>query len=239
MSTWNIENAQQTISWPAPMAVARGNVPKMSTINKFGYNDQVGTSWETIWDGNNVYTYIASAGTATVASSSSDDNGGTVIVYGLNSSYEEVNETLTIGGSAGTIQFYRVFRAQMVTANTGDANVGTVTVTVDSKSAAIISPDIGQTLMAIYTVPKRKRAYLMQVDAGASKDQEQEIRLVVKHNNSGVWNTKTYHTQRGGFTALKFEVPIIISAEADLEIRGKSSSTSALSAGFELILEDY
>lgn len=219
------------------LAIAIGEFKDTAFINKFGYNDTVGTSWETVWDGANVYTYIATAGTAVVTSDDTDDNGGTVTVYGLNSSYEEVNETLTIGGSAGSVEFYRVHRAVMTTANTGDANVGTVTVTVDSKSAAIISPDIGQTLMCVYTVPTGKTGYLLQVDAGTAKDLEHEIRLVIKHNG-GVWNTKTYHTQRGGFNALKFEIPISIPAEADVEIRAKGSATSSVSAGFEMILVD-
>ena len=217
--------------------IATGEIDDVSFINKFGYNSQVGTAWETVWDGNNTYTYIATAGTAVVTSSDTDDNGGTVLVSGLNSAYEEVSETLTIGGSAGSVEFYRVHRAQMVTANTGTENQGTVTITVDSKSAAIITPEIGQTLMALYTVPKNKTGYLLQVDAGSAKDLEHEIRLVIKHNG-GVWNTKTYHTQRGGFNSLKFEIPIHIPAEADVEIKVKGSATSSVSAAFELILVD-
>lgn len=217
--------------------IATGEIDDVSYINKFGYNASVGTSWETAWDGNNTYTYIASAGTAVVTSSDTDDNGGTVLVSGLNSAYEEVSETLTIGGGAGSVEFYRVFRAQMVSANTGTENQGTVTITVDSKSAAIISPNIGQTLMAVYTVPANKTGYLLQVDAGSSKDLEHEIRLVIKHNG-GVWNTKTYHTQRGGFNSLRFEVPISIPAEADVEVKVKGSATSSVSAAFELILVD-
>jgi len=219
------------------LEIARGRVTDTSYINKFGYNSAVGSTWETIWDGNNVYTYIETADTATVTSSDSDDNGGTVLVSGLNSAYEEVSETLTIGGGAGSVEFYRVFRAQMVTATTGSENQGTVTVTVDTKSAAVISPLIGQTLMAVYTVPSGKTGYVLQVDAGSSKDLEHEIRLVVKHNG-GVWNTKTYHTQRGGFNSLKFEVPIAIPAESDVEVRVKGSAASSVSSAFEMILVD-
>ena len=42
----------------------------------------------------------------------------------------------------------------MITANTGTANVGNVTVTVSSTSVAIITATYGQTLMCVYTVPK-------------------------------------------------------------------------------------
>lgn len=230
-----LNNNQPTLQ--TGLAIAIGEFNDTTAINKFGYNSQVGSIWETVWDGNNTYTYIASAGVASATSSDTDDNGGTVTVYGLNAAYEEVNETLTIGGSAGTVEFYRIHRAIMTTANTGDANVGTVTITADSKSAAIISPDIGQTLMAVYTVPTGKTAYLVQVDAGSSKDLEHEIRLVIKQNG-GVWNTKMYFTKRGGFDAVKFEIPIEIPAEADVELKAKASATSAVSGGFELVLVD-
>lgn len=240
MSSYNFENAQQTLSWPAGIAVVRGNVSKMSAINKFGYNASVGSSaFETVWDGNNVYTYITSASVASATSdaAASADDGATVTVYGLDANYNEVQETLTVGGGAGSVLFYRIFRAILISHPTGDTNIGDITITCDSKNAAIIQANRGQTLMAVYTVPANKRAYVMQVDAGSAKDLEHEIQVVVKHNG-GVWNTKTYFTQRGGFNGLKFEIPIIIDAESDIEVRAKSSATSAVSAGFELLLED-
>lgn len=230
----SIRNLKQ--NEPFELAVSRGDIHDASFINKFGYNSQVGnTAFETVWDGNNAYTYISTAGVATVASSDSDDNGGTVLVSGLDVNYKEVSETLTIGGGAGSVSFYRVFRAQMVTANTGNVNQGNVTVTVDSTSAAIIGADNGQSLMSLYTVPADKTGYLLQIDAGSSKDLEHHIRLVTK-TNGGVWNTKAFFTQRGGFSDIKFVIPIVIPAESDIEIQAKASATSAVSSAFELLL---
>ena len=223
-----------TLEWQ----VAQGLIDDASAVAKFGYNGQVGTSWETVWDGNNVYTYIDTAGTAQVTSSNSAaDNTGTVKVYGLDANYAFVDETLTIGGAAGSVEFYRVFRAELVTANTGFANVGTLTVTVDSKSAAIIQPTNGQTLMCIYTVPRGVDAYLIQLDVGSSKDAENEIRVMVKKNGQ-VQNTKDFISIRGGFVTKPYSVPLHIPAESDIEIQAQSGATSAISAGFELILVD-
>jgi len=218
--------------------VAQGLIDDASAIAKFGYNGQVGSAWETIWDGNNVYTYIDTASTATVTSSNtSADNGGTVKIYGVDANYDLVDETLAIGGAAGVVAFYRVFRAELVTANTGFANVGTLTVTVDSKSAAIIQPTNGQTLMCIYTVPRNTSAYLIQLDVGSSKDAENEIRVMIKKDGQ-VQNTKDFISIRGGFVTKPYSVPIHIPAQSDIEIQAKSGSTSAISAGFELILVD-
>lgn len=220
------------------LAIAIGEFKDTTAVTKFGYNGQVGTSWETIWDGNNVYTYIDTAGTAVVTSSNtSADNGGTVKVYGVDANYDLVDETLTIGGAAGSVEFYRVFRAELVTANTGFANVGTLTVTVDSKSAAIIQPTNGQTLMCIYTVPRAVNAYLIQLDVGSSKDAENEIRVMIKKNGQ-VQNTKDFISIRGGFVTKPYSIPLHIPAESDIEIQAQSGATSAVSAGFELVLVD-
>ena len=38
--------------------IARGLIRGASHINKFGYNSSVGSNFETVWDGSNIYTYI-------------------------------------------------------------------------------------------------------------------------------------------------------------------------------------
>jgi len=233
----DISSFQHNFNAPVGVGIRRGLYTDLSGLYKFGYNSAVGTGYETIWDGNNVYTYIASAGTATATSSNSGDNTGTVLVQGLDSSYNPVEETLTIGGSAGTVEFYRIFRAQLVTHPTGNTNIGAITITADSKSAAIISIGQGQTLMALYTVPAGKRAYIVQLDVGSSKDLENEVRLITK-NSGGVFNTKAFVTTRGGFMEKNFFIPTVVDEKLDIEIQAKASATSAVSAAFEVILED-
>ena len=220
------------------VSIQRGDINNFSGIQKFGYNASVGTSFETIWDGGGDYTFITSAGTATATSSNTDDNTGTVEIQGLDSNYDLATETLTIGGSAGSTSFIRVFRAKMINANTGNANVGTITITVSSTTVAQIQPTYGQTLMAVYTVPRKHQAYLVQKDIGSSKDLENEIKFRIKEiDNGNVWNTRSFITTRGGFVEKNFLVPEIIQPKTDIEMRAKSSATSSISAGFELILE--
>ena len=223
---------------PFGLGLQQGLVNRFSGIHKFGLNTAVGSSFETIWDGNNLYTY-ASAGTATATSSDSDDNTGTVEIQGLDENYDLATETLTIGGSAGSTTFSRVFRAFMKTVNTGNANVGDISITVSSTTVAKIQAGYGQTLMCVYTVPRNYVAYLMQIDVGSSKDLENEIRFITKEiSNGNVWNTKAFVTTRGGFIEKNYIVPVKIEEKTDIELQGKASATSAISAGFELILQD-
>jgi len=234
----NIQNQTPRLVFPFGITVSRGLVEDFSGIQKFGYNSAVGTSFETIWDGGGDYTFITSAGTATATSSDTDDNTGTVEIQGLDSNYDLATETLTIGGSAGTTSFIRVFRAILKTANTGDTNVGTITITVSSTTVAQIQPTYGQTLMAVYTVPRNYNAYLVQLDVGSSKDLENEIKFRIKSiDNGNAWNTRSFITTRGGFTEKNYHVPEIIVGKTDIEMRAKSSATSAVSGGFELFLE--
>jgi len=224
---------------PLGLSVQKGLVQNYSGIQKFGLNTAVGSSFETIWDGNNTYTYPSSAGTATATSSdTASDNTGTVEIQGLDSNYDLATETLTIGGSAGSTSFVRVFRAVMKTANTGTANVGTISITVSSTTVAQIRPDYGQTLMCVYTVPRKHSAYLMQIDIGSSKDLENEVRFITKEiSNGNVWNTKSFITTRGGFMEKNYAVSVVIPEKTDIELIAKASATSAVSGGFELILE--
>jgi len=224
---------------PIGLSIQRGNVGNFSGVHKFGLNTAVGSgAFETVWDGNNTYTYPSSSGTATATSSDTDDNTGTVKIFGLDSNYDFAEETLTIGGSAGTINFIRVFRAVMITANTGTANVGTITITVSTTTVAQIRVDYGQTLMCVYTIPRNYNAYLMQIDLGSSKDLENEIRFISKEiDNGNVWNTRAFITTRGGFIEKNYAVPVKFTEKTDLELVAKASATSSVSAGFELILE--
>lgn len=217
--------------------LAQGELQGASFIDKFGYNDQVGISYETVWSGSNIYTYIATAGTAVVTSSNtSDDNGGTVLVQGLDADYNEVEETLTIGGAAGSVLFHRVHRASLITATTADTNSGDITVTVDTKSVAIIPAGYGQTLMALYTIPKGKTGFLFQIDVGNSRQTEIEAKIVIRNGASGVWNTKSFITTREGFSEKNFHIPLTIPQKHDIELRVKGSATSQVSGGFELVL---
>ena len=224
---------------PIGLSIQRGNVGNFSGVHKFGLNTAVGSgAFETVWDGNNTYTYPSSSGTATATSSDTDDNTGTVKIFGLDSNYDFAEETLTIGGSAGTINFIRVFRAVMITANTGTANVGTITITVSTTTVAQIRAGYGQTLMCVYTIPRNYNAYLMQIDLGSSKDLENEIRFISKEiDNGNVWNTRAFITTRGGFIEKNYAVPVKFTEKTDLELVAKASATSSVSAGFELILE--
>lgn len=238
---FNIQNSRPFLQFDFGINVQKGLVEDFSAIGQFGYNPSVSTTFATIWGGTGLYVYPTTATTAVATSSNTaSDNGGTVLVTGLDSSYNQISETITIGGSASTNSFIRVFSARMLTATTGNANVGNITITVDSKTVAYINAGYGTNLSAVYTVPANKRAWIVSASIGMSKQKEVEAKILAKGiNNGNVWNTIGYQTTFAVPIYRKFEIPILVDQKSDIELRAKADATSAISGSFSLYLEDY
>lgn len=233
----DISAMQQTISLPFGVGVTKGVFENLSGIQKFGYNSSVGATEETLWSGGGVYSYISTAGTATVTTSSSSDNNGTVEIQGLDANYNLQTVTATIAGSATTETFIRVFRVRMVTPGTGQTtNVGNITVTVDSTTAAYIPAGEGQTLQSVYTVPADKRAYLLKVVGGTEKEKEITLKLMARPNGES-FNVKAYNTFRTTLDRT-YMITEYFDEKTDIELRVSADADTGISGGFELLLED-
>lgn len=240
MSTWNFENAQQTLGWPYGLAVARGNVPKMSNIDKFGKLPSSTTSHQTVWDGGGIYAYPSSAVTMTAtteASTPANDNGVEITIIGLDTNYEDLSETVTLAGDGTATtsgEFLRVFRAFVsgLQASTDD-----IVITNGVVTYAKILLDYQQTLMALYTVPKGKRAYLLTADISIEKEKEVEALLQVREFG-GVMRTKGLVTSFATPFQRQWAIPPMYGEKTDIEIRARAGATTAIGAGFEILLED-
>ena len=120
-------NPLNTYGSAANIPIADGTVPGYDHINKFGYDDAVGTTaYETIWDGSSIYSYISTPGPASVSSTDGGDTGILVDIQGLDQDYNLVSETVVVG-STGSVNFSRVFRAAG-----GSDHAGNIEITVDS-----------------------------------------------------------------------------------------------------------
>ena len=75
---------------PVGVAIQKGLINNFSGIHKYGLNTAVGNSdFETVWDGNNTYTYPSSSDTANATSSkTSDEKTGTDKIFGIDSNYD-------------------------------------------------------------------------------------------------------------------------------------------------------
>jgi hypothetical protein len=134
------------------------------SVHKFGYNADVDTTTdpEDVWDAGGLYAFpSAAAETSIVSSAGADDlastGARTVRVEGLDANYQVITEDVEMDGATPVVlsaEFLRVYRAQVLTAGSGGINAGAIDVKHGATVLARIGIGNGQTLMAIYTVPK-------------------------------------------------------------------------------------
>ena len=156
---------------PFDLAVARGLVAGHTIVNKFGSNPAIkSTGFETVWTHGELYPWPTGAETVNVASTDANDTSAgtgarTVLIQGLNSSYVETEETITLNGLSNVTSvnsYLRLHRAIIKTGGTGGKNVGEITMTNTTAGDVICAIEAGknQTLQCFWTVPAGKTLYL-------------------------------------------------------------------------------
>lgn len=219
--------------------IARGLVVGVSCINKFGYTGAtLGTSTvETVWDGNGtteIYPYPA-AGVITI-SDNATDTGENVVVQGLDADYNPVEETVPVGDT-GTKTFSRVFRAFMESSENGDA----VGINQGGSFAALIQAGLGQTQMAVYTVPAGKTAFLTKIHGSSDRSNGSpavQFRLKVREFGSIFRIKGTYGTAGGNQFDYEYTVPLMFDEKSDIRIDALATAATKVGAIFDLKLVD-
>lgn len=219
------------------LQVARGQIQGHKTLFKFGNNEDINGSLETIWSYGGLYVYPTSAIQMKVSSTSANDTSGgtgarTIVVSGLNATYDEVSETVVLNGQTAvltTTTFIRVFRSFVVTAGTGATAAGTIyigTGTVTAGVPATVYAQIvlgeNQTLMALWTVPAGYTLYISRgTFSGASNNSAQYIlsKFMIRPFN-GVFRNVADVTVNSNVISYDFEVPLAIPEKSDIEARG-------------------
>jgi hypothetical protein len=237
---FNIQNKEENQQASFGLLIQKGLVEDFTAYGTFGYNADVGTSFETVWSGGGLYSYPTTATTATVASSDTgSDNGGTVDLYGLSSTWVVQTERVAIGQTS-TKTWLRIFSATLVNATTGTSNVGTITITVNALTVATILPTYGKSLSCVFTVPANSRAFILSSGIGVSKQKEIEAKLMIRRVADGnAYNTIGYQTLFGGNSYQEFTIPFVVDQKTDIEIRAKADATTAVSASMSFFIEEY
>jgi len=228
------------------LGVASGDLsPSYKQVFKFGQNASVGNSLETIWLEGGLYAYPPSATTMTVSSSDANDTSAgtgarTIQIAGLDGSYNEVSETITMNGQTPVTtsnSYLRVNRGLVLTAGSGGANAGivyvgtgTVTSGVPANKYTTINGDgTNQTLQAFWTVPAGYTAYIYQtnISTGTTSATPAILKtLLVVRPFDGVFNTKEIITISNGNHLQDYTFPLKITEKSDIEFRAESSSPS-------------
>ena len=236
--------------------LSAGNLDGVGYIEKFGRNDTMSANMETIWDGGDIYTYLTSASSVYVTSSDGDDNPAgtgvrTVEVQGLDENYALATEEVNVDDSASTKTFIRVFRVRTKTTGSSGQAEGVISIRSAASGAGTLLAQIqrvgtgggaslGQTFMAVYTVPAGKTAYITQWIVGAGgQNADTTALLVARTFGDGGFNSNDIIISAGQQFAKDYKVPLQFTEKTDIEVRGFTSSAgNDCSSTFNLILID-
>jgi hypothetical protein len=162
---------------PYELQVSKGQVVGASTLNVFGFNTAVGTTFISPWElaASTQYVFPSSAVVMALVSSSASDTAVQVLVNGLDADYVAISETITLNGTVAvntTKSYLRINSAVTV----GSTNaLGNISITNGGVTYGYISIGVGRTQMAQYTVPAGSSFYLERLNCwsatstGASK----------------------------------------------------------------------
>jgi len=232
--------------------IAAGEVDGWSNIHKFGAVPLMSTNpgEGSVWDKSDTFypwTAFDTPGPLTISTTTSNgslsalDDGMTVTIIGLDENFLDVQETITITGNAGagTQNFARVYRAFTSQDNQTEVRVSTTTGTPTEVLRINILK--GQTLMAVYTVPAGKTAYLTKGVATCAANADATIDMFVRFGGVGAF--RIGHTAEvagvGGQYTYEFAVPVQMPEKTDIDIRATVRSNNArVTAAFDLILVD-
>jgi len=226
------------------LEISKNTFEGYNGIHKFGNNPAVGTSIETIWDGGGLYPFQTSAlAMSVVSTDANDDIAGTgartIIVQGLDSNYDEVEETVELDGITPVTtvnQYLRVFRAKVLTAGSGGTQAGDIIISNGGTTYAQMLNGNNQTLMAVYTVPRNYTAFMMYGKATSEKGKGATIKHYIRPVG-GVFNISHYaHVYEGNYDYPFRAIPRI-PEKSDIDVRAFSDvADTNVSAAFDIIL---
>ena len=237
---------QDIIRLPMGMlGVAANHYDGISHVHKFGAvpamsQNETGTIWD-VNDTEYPWSSFSSAGTLSVPAVNASDNGKAIRIIGLNASYDEIQEDVTVSSSeatATTSSFIRVFRAFVT--NGSATNVANINVQKGGTTVLRITAGKGQTLMAIYTVPAGYSAYILKGAATCQDGADATGDMFVRYFGESAF--RVGHSFEvcgdGGQYMYDFGIPLRIPEKSDIDIRASVRSNNArLTAAFDMLLE--
>lgn len=235
------------------LEVSEGAFTQYHPVAKFGRNPDIDIGTEDIWSQGGTWVPPTEARVhALVSASAADTSDGTgartVSVNGLDGSYAEVTETVTMNGATpvNTVNsFVIIHRMIVLTAGSGGTNAGTITATaaVDGTVTAAILASKGQTQLCIYQVPAGHSAYLYSYGGSYNGAVNSSVTIeLFARPFGGAWNLKGslgLMATGANFGVRTYRFPVRYAEKTLLKLTATSDSANANVIGhFDLLLED-
>lgn len=248
----DIDTALDVSGKPYQLSVAQGEVAGTETLYKFGYNSEIQTTEETIWDQGGNITWLSAATTVHVNSTvATDTTTGTGVrkirVIGLDANYNDLSEDFDMNGRTqvqGEKEFYRIFRAFALESGSDEVTSGSIYVANSSGLNGDFVPtgtilakfnSDGQTQMAVYTVAAGKTFYMDRLSFTAGVSQANRyvtIKFRVRYFGTSTWRTQFIHALQSNLHATEFDYPRSFPERTDIECRAVADQST--SNGYEV-----
>jgi len=246
----HIKGKLRTSSMPYLYDIAEGNVDNHEAFRTFGYNGDVGTAFEDIWEVGGSYVNPTSAmGMELVSSSVEDDilTGGAVAgtgvhkveIHYLDSNYTEQTEEITLNGqgvvATSATNILRINHLHSTVVGTGKYAVGTIDIRhLDNTPIySRIGAGTNRAQTCVYTVPAGYTAYIVGWTAGGAGGNK-DARFVLESESSidgvkvsGVFQSKSLMILEDAGVVIPLEVPIVIPEKTTIKVKALSTANSA------------
>lgn len=237
------------------LEIAKEEIHETVVVNKFGRNAAVvsgGT--EEIWDGSAVYSFPATALMTSISQTTDQAamQGETVQIMGLDANWSLVIQTAILNASNTTTvvtlttPLIRVNRMEVQADVVTDQDIRLHNAG-ETQDYAVILAGNNQTLMAMYTVPNGKTAYMTNhyatINSGGGAPTTLNIKLWARDNNN------SYEKQLKHILGLNGDVDAYaqfqhffipykkFTERTDIFLEATTSAAAAdVSAGFDIIL---
>ena len=224
---------------PYGLYISKEHFNNLGGIHKYGYNADIDTAYETIWENGGAVTFPTTAATVGVTSGTqaAGNSNCKVRIVGLDGDYNQVDEVMTLdasGDATSTNTYLRINRAFIVGGKNLTADID---LEIGSTTVVHLDTDHQQTMQCIYTVPAGKTAYMVSLQAGSSV-KDKNIEMIVKATTvNGVYRSRDYVAFTDQLSKT-YDIPVKFPEKTDIELQAKSATSNANVFGsFDIILE--
>ena len=229
--------------------VSKGEIPNHERIVIRGINNDVGTSFETIWPESGVKVFQSAAAIQTLSSDSANDTllgtGARVItVKGLLSDYSEAEEDVEMDGLTEVSTVNSFLRINAVFIKTGQAGslqfndgiiyIGTGVVTSGKPAVVnnLIIANVGISESGFYTVPLGKKllSYDRQYGIDTGKSAIFVVSIIEEGTKRSVHSVPIFQN----FSSINDQVPLLVEEKIDIIFSAVSTSGGGSSSDISI-----
>tara|TARA_R110002020_G_scaffold207256_3_gene412690 strand:+ start:29276 stop:30052 length:777 start_codon:yes stop_codon:yes gene_type:complete len=224
--------------------VALGHINSWYYVGVRCHNPNVGSSIEDIWGVGGVQVTPATAGVASVVSDDAADTAAgtgarTACVGGLDWSYKEVSEDVTLNGTTPVVttqEFLRVNSLEVLTSGSGEVNAGDITASVGGNVQRQIDAGDGICHCGQFCIPAGHTAYLFQIDVEQGQDSTTDVWLNYKTPASGTWLKVVHMLCWRSEVSHDFQGAVEIPEKSDIRMQGEAVTGTNDTTGYYVLL---